>query len=154
MDVVWVGTVLHFDAVIVRAAKAPAWNVTKFQAVIQFPDRMDLWDRLEEADHNDREDAARTFYVAHQADMDAGAVVNWPSVQPLVSLMLERPADSAAFQTEYQNTPISEGNPFGELTYWEQPQRDWVFFGAIDPSLGKTGTGSSAPPSRPIRMRI
>lgn len=154
MDVVWVGTVLHFDAVIVRAAKAPAWNVTKFQAFIQFPDRMDLWDRLEEADHNDREDAARTFYVAHQADMDAGAVVNWPSVQPLVFLMLERPADSAAFQTEYQNTPISEGNPFGELTYWEQPQRDWVFFGAIDPSLGKTGTGSSAPPSRPIRMRI
>ena len=53
MDVVWVGTVLHFDAVIVRAAKAPAWNVTKFQAVIQFPDRMDLWDRLEEAYHND-----------------------------------------------------------------------------------------------------
>ncbi|PZO64591.1 MAG: hypothetical protein DI498_10920 [Paracoccus denitrificans] len=141
MDVIWVGTVLHFDAVIVRASKAPAWNVTKFQAVIQFPDRMDLWDQFEEAYQNDGEAAARDFYAAHKGRMDEGAVLNWPSVQPLVSLMLERAADGAAFQTEYQNTPISEGNPFGELTYWVQPKREWVYFGAIDPSLGKRGKG-------------
>ena len=148
MDVIWVGTVLHFDAVIVRASKAPAWNVTKFQAVIQFPDRMDLWERLEEIYHNDGEEDARTFYAANQADMDAGAVINWPSVQPLVFLMLERAADKAAFQTEYQNTPISEGNPFGDLTYWVQPLREWIYFGAIDPSLGKKGKkGKGSDPS-------
>lgn len=73
--------------------------------------------------------------------MDKGALVNWPSVQPLVFLMLERAADAAAFQTEYQNTPLSEGNPFGELTYWVQPKREWIFFGSIDPSLGKKGKG-------------
>ncbi len=148
MDVIWVGTVLHFDAVIVRASKAPAWNVTKFQAVIQFPDRMDLWERFEEIYHNDGEEDARTFYTANRADMDAGAVINWPSVQPLVFLMLERAADKAAFQTEYQNTPISEGNPFGDLTYWVQPLREWIYFGAIDPSLGKKGKkGKGSDPS-------
>tara|TARA_R110000868_G_scaffold368852_1_gene631992 strand:- start:16054 stop:17712 length:1659 start_codon:yes stop_codon:yes gene_type:complete len=141
MDVVWVGTVLHFDAVIVRAAKSPGWSVTEFQAVVQFPDRMDMWEAFEEVYHNDGEDAARAFYAQHQAEMDLGAIVNWPGVQSLLFLMLERAADLAAFQTEYQNKPISEGNPFGDLKYWVQRRHDWVFFGAIDPSLGKKGKG-------------
>lgn len=142
MDVIYVGTVLHFDAVIVRAAKHPTWNVTEFQAVVKFPDRMDLWDQFEEAYHNDGEEAAKAFYHARKAEMDAGAVVNWPSVQPLLWLMLERAADLAAFLTEYQNKPISEGNPFGDLKYWIQPMREWIYFGAIDPSLGGKRKGS------------
>lgn len=141
MDTIWVGTVLHFDAVIVRAARAPAWNVTKFEALVKMPDRMDLWEQFEEVYHNDGEDAAKSFYAENKAQMDEGAVVNWPAVQPLVFLMLERAADLAAFQTEYQNKPISEGNPFGELTFWVQRKADWIYFGAIDPSLGKRSKG-------------
>lgn len=141
MDVVWVGTVLHFDAVLVRAAKSPVWRVTEFQAIVKWPDRMDLWEKFEEVYQNDGEDAAREFYAGRKAEMDAGAVVNWPGVQPLIFLMLERAASHDAFQTEYQNKPISEGNPFGDLTYWVQRQTQWVFFGAIDPSLGKAGKG-------------
>ena len=141
MDVIWVGTVLHFDAVIVKASKHPDWNVTEFQAVVKFPDRMDLWDQFEEVYHNEGKAEAIAFYEARKAEMDAGAVVNWPSVQPLLFLMLERAADLSAFLTEYQNKPISEGNPFGDLKYWVQPLREWIFFGAIDPSLGKKGKG-------------
>ncbi|MDP5307916.1 hypothetical protein [Paracoccus spongiarum] len=144
MDVIWVGTVLHFEAVIVKASKHPDWNVTEFQAVVKFPDRMDLWDRLEEIYHNDGKDAATAFYQANAAEMDAGAIVNWPMVQPLIFLMLERAADLSAFLTEYQNKPISEGNPFGDLVYWVQPMREWVHFGAIDPSLGKKGKPARA----------
>ncbi len=141
MDVIWVGTVLHFDAVLVRAAKSPLWRVMEFQAVVKWPDRMDLWEQFEEAYQNDGEDAARAFYTEHKADMDAGAIINWPGVQSLLFLMLERAASHDAFQTEYQNKPMSEGNPFGDLTYWVQRQTAWVFFGAIDPSLGKAGKG-------------
>lgn len=141
MDVIWVGTVLAFDAVLVRAAKRPDWTVTEFQAIVRFPDRMDLWDAFEEVYRNEGEDAARAFYAVHKAEMDAGAVINWPSVQPLVWLMQERAADHDAFATEYQNKPIADGNPFSKLTYWVQQNRDWVFFGAIDPSLGKAGKG-------------
>lgn len=137
MHVVWVGTVLHFDAVLVRAAKKPLWRVTEFQAILTWPDRMDLWDAFEEVWQNDGEEAARAFYAARQSDMDAGAVVNWPSVQPLLWLMLERATSHDAFATEYQNKPISEGNPFGDLTFWVQRRSDWIFFGGIDPSLGK-----------------
>lgn len=141
MHVIWVGTVLHFDAVLVRAAKSPLWRVTEFRAIVKWPDRMDLWDEFEEAWRNEGEDAARAFYADRKTEMDAGAVVNWPSVQPLLWLMLERASSHDAFQTEYQNQPISEGNPFGDLTYWVQRQTDWIFFGAIDPSLGKNGKG-------------
>lgn len=141
MHVIWVGTVLHWDAVLVRAAKTPAWRVTKFQAVMKWPDRMDLWDQFEEAYQNEGKDAAVAFYEAHKADMDAGAVVNWPSVQPLVWLMLERAGSHDAFATEYQNQPMSEGNPFAKLTYWTARVREWVFFAAIDPSLGKKAKG-------------
>lgn len=141
MHVVWVGTVLHFDAVLIRAAKSHVWSVTEFQAIMRWPDRMDLWDEFEEILRNDGEDQARAFYAGNKAAMEAGAVVNWPSVQPLLWLMIERAASHDAFQTEYQNKPISEGNPFGTLTYWVQRVREWVHFGAIDPSLGKHGKG-------------
>lgn len=137
MDVIWVGTVLHFDAVLVRAAKKPMWHSTKFQAIVRFPDDMDLWAAFEEVYQNEGEEAARAFYAENRAAMDAGAVVNWPSVQPLIELMLKRAESHDAFATEYQNTPISEGNPFGDLTYWVQIRRDLIFFGGIDPSLGK-----------------
>lgn len=141
MHVVWVGTVLHFDAVLVRAAKKPLWRTTKFQAIMTWPDRMDLWEAFEEVYLNDGEDAARAFYAGRKAEMDQGAVVNWPTMQPLIWLMLERAASHDAFATEYQNQPISEGNPFADLTFWNVRLREWIFFGAIDPSLGKAGKG-------------
>jgi len=141
MDVIWVGTVLHFDAVLIRAAKSPVWRVTEFQAIVKWPDRMDLWDKFEEAYQNDGEDAARAFYAENKQAMDEGAVVNWPSVQPLIFLMLERAGSHDAFQTEYQNKPISEGNPFGKLIFWNVKASNLIFFGACDPSLGKHGKG-------------
>jgi predicted phage terminase large subunit-like protein len=141
MDVVWVGTVLHFDAVLVRAAKSPVWNVVEFQAIVNWPDRMDLWDAFEEVYQNDGEPAAQEFYDDHKTDMDAGAVVNWPGIQPLIFLMFERAASHDAFASEYQNKPISEGNPFGKLIYWNLKIPDLIYFGAIDPSLGKKGKG-------------
>lgn len=141
MHVIWVGTVLHFDAVLVRAARKPMWRVTKFQAIMNWPDRMDLWDAFEEVYHNDGEDAAKAFYHQHRREMDAGAVVNWPSMQPILWLMLERAGSHDAFATEYQNQPISEGNPFAKLTFWNIRLREWIHFGAIDPSLGKNGKG-------------
>lgn len=141
MHVIWVGTVLHFDAVLVRAAKKQMWRTTKFQAIMHWPDRMDLWDAFEEVYNNDGEDAARAFYADHHAEMDAGAVVNWPELQPLLWLMLERVGSHDAFATEYQNQPLSEGNPFAKLVFWNIRIREWIHFGAIDPSLGKNGKG-------------
>ncbi|NTT88255.1 phage terminase large subunit [Tabrizicola fusiformis] len=146
MHVLWVNTILHWDAVTVRESKKPGWNVTKFQAIIQFPDRMDLWEEFEELYHNEGEAAARAFYLGRKTEMDAGAIINWPALQPLVWLMLQRAGGHDSFATEYQNQPISEGNPFAKLVFWTMPMREWIHFGAIDPSLGgkKKGRDPSA----------
>ena len=141
LRIIYVGTILHFDAVLARKAKAAAWHSTQFQAIMKMPDRMDLWDAFEEVYHNEGPDAARAYYESHKAEMDAGAIVNWPSMQPLVFLMAKRADNKAAFATEYQNKPISENNPFGDLTYWVLRRPQLIHFGAIDPSLGKKGKG-------------
>lgn len=45
------------------------------------------------------------------------------------------------FDSEYQNDPVSgEDAPFANcILFWVDHSRDWVFYGACDPSLGKFG---------------
>jgi len=65
-------------------------------------------------------------------------VVSWPSMRPLLRLMQIRAEDHHAFDCEYQNDPTNaETALFPEIHFWVQPSRDWVFYGAHDPSLGK-----------------
>ena len=45
-------------------------------------------------------------------------------MQPLVWLMLQRAGGHDSFATEYQNQPISEGNPFAKLMFWTQTVRE------------------------------
>lgn len=141
MDVIWAGTILHFDSVLARGARSPVWNTHEFRAIVKWPDDMTLWERFEEIYLNESEAAARAFYDDHRAAMDRGAVLNWPELQPLVFLMLERAGDHASFQSEYQNQPVSDDNPFQKIHYWVTPRSDLILFGAIDPSLGKGGKG-------------
>lgn len=140
LDCVMVGTVLHYDAVIVRLSEAPGWEVRHFRAIERFPDRMDLWDRWQELFLNESEDAAFDFYRAGRADMEAGAVINWPEFEPLYSLMVERASSETAFMSEKQGEPISDESPFRSIPFWVVKKPNLVFFGAVDPSLGRMGT--------------
>ncbi|SDQ17722.1 phage terminase large subunit [Pseudovibrio sp. Tun.PSC04-5.I4] len=137
MDVLYAGTVLHFDAVIVRFTKKPGWQKTEFRAVLEWPDRIDLWDTWEEVYLNEGEPAADAFYCAHQTELDRGAVLNWPDNHTLLYLMKERAGSHSAFESEYQNRPVSDDNPFQNITYFVRVEPQLMFFGAIDPSLGK-----------------
>lgn len=139
MDLLIVGTVLHYDAVLVRMSRKPGFNVQHFRAVERFPDRMDLWDRWQEVFLNVGEDHALAFYEANRADMDRGAVVNWPEIEPLYALMVERASSESAFMSEKQGEPISEDSPFRKISFWVAKQPSWVFFGSVDPSLGRHG---------------
>lgn len=52
--------------------------------------------------------------------------------------MLERSEDHEAFESEFQNSPgNAEDQPFKDIQYWVHPDRQWVFYGACDPALGK-----------------
>lgn len=147
MDAIIVGTVLHYDSVLARFLKNPMWNHKVFRAIMQWPDRMDLWDQFEElllnADNPQAaEAAAMGFYQGNQAEMDRGARVSWPAVRPLVRLMIKRAREGHnAFDSEQQNDPVSgEDAPFANsIRFWVNRLAEWVFYGAVDPSLGRAG---------------
>ena len=147
MDVVLIGTVLHYDSVLARFLRNPLWNRKVFKAIVQWPDRMDLWDQWEALllggdTPQAGEAAAMAFYAQHQAQMDRGAVVSWPSVRPLVKLMVKRARDGhEAFDSEQQNDPLAgDDAPFAHcIQFWVNRLAEWVFYGACDPSLGLKG---------------
>jgi predicted phage terminase large subunit-like protein len=142
LDVIDIGTVLHYDSVLARLLKNPFWRGKRFQAVIQWPDRMDLWDEWEEIWRNEGPDSATLFYAAHELEMLAGAVVSWPAARPLLSLMIIRARDGHdAFASELQNDPVAgDKAPFsGVIQFWVNRLSDWLFYGSSDPSLGRKG---------------
>lgn len=143
MDIVYVGTLLHYDSVLARKLANPIWQSIKFQAVIRFPDRMDLWEKWEEVFRNAGEEYADAFFAAKREEMLHGSEVSWPTVRPferLMKLKIEVGPDS--FDAELQNDPVSSADaPFGTPTFWVNTLAEWIKFGACDPSLGKNNAG-------------
>ena len=144
LDTVMVGTVLHPNAVLARKAREPGVRVTRFDAILRHPDRMDLWEEFAElvraSEDEDGFPGAMAFYEARRPEMNAGARVLWPEVQPLVELMTEWAIDPDTFASERQNKPITPDAIFKRFHYWQGPRPARVArFGAIDPSLGKSG---------------
>jgi predicted phage terminase large subunit-like protein len=158
MDVIIIGTILHYDSVLSRLLKNPLWTSKKFKSVERWPDNMHLWEKWEEILLNEGPEAALAFYNNVGANsfalpgdgrmnsplhpMEAGAVVCWPEGQPLYKLMVKRARDGrAAFDSEQQNDPVSgDDAPFANsIQFWVNRLAEWRFYGACDPSLGKAG---------------
>ena len=140
-DVIYIGTILHYDSVLNRTLNNPFWHATKFKAMLEWPDRMDLWDRWEELYRNDSEEVAQAFYLANKDEMERGAVTSW-AARGVLALMKIRARDGhATFDSEYQNDPVSgEDAPFAKsMKFWTDLPSDLVYFGSLDPSLGKAG---------------
>lgn len=150
MDVFWPGTSLHYDAAINRVSRAPGWRRRVFKAIMTWPDHLPLWERWEalyttsgtDEEKIEFEAAAKAFYEANKAAMDAGAVVSWPEVRPLYRLMCIRATNHDSFNQEYQNEAGNDDTaPFKTVQFWIDRRADWVFFGALDPSMGKQTKG-------------
>lgn len=142
-DVFYIGTILHYDSVLNRILKNKGWRTRLFKALIRWPDNMALWDEFEAIFHSDGDEAAEAYYLANKAEMDAGAIVSWES-RPLYELMRIRAKEGHKnFDTELQNDPASgDDAPFANaLQFWGELPQDLITFGAVDPSLGKHGTG-------------
>jgi predicted phage terminase large subunit-like protein len=151
LDIFWVGTSLHYDAAINRVSRKPGWRRKVFKSIMKWPDRLDLWEKWEgiytSASASDEEGAqekaeaeALAFYQANKEAMDAGAVVSWPDVRPLYRLYCMYASDHDAFNQEQQNEAGNDDTaPFKNIQFWVDRRNDWLFFGSIDPSLGKQG---------------
>lgn len=154
-----VGTILNKDDPISRAKKTIGHLVHHFKAIVQMPTNDDLWAQCEELMHNDdkrtelrladKGDVVEVeslpsykFYMRHKKAMDKGAVISWPSVRSLYTLMRARAKSRKAFATEMQGDARSdEDKVFTSYQFWVQRLSHWIFYGGCDPSMGKGQKG-------------
>lgn len=109
----WLGTVLHPDAILARLLASPAWSGQRWQAMVKWPERQDLWEEcrgvwadLTLGDLETRQACARAFYEAHREEMDAGAKVLDEVAEPLFRLYeYIWSTGLASFLREKQNEP-------------------------------------------------
>ena len=150
-DIVYIGTLLHYDSLLAKTLTNPAYRSIKYKAVIRFSQADDLWQQWEtiftDLSNDDRESDALAFFQEHKAAMLEGTQVLWEEKLSYYDLMVMRVSEGeASFNSEEQNEPINPDDClFMEewFDYYNEAEVNFGdpafdFFGFIDPSLGKT----------------
>lgn len=150
-DIVYIGTLLHYDSLLAKTLANPAYRSIKYKAVIRFSQADDLWQQWEtiftDLSNDNREADALAFFQAHKAAMLEGTQVLWEEKLSYYDLMVMRVSEGeASFNSEEQNEPINPDDClFMEewFDYYNEAEVNFGdpafdFFGFIDPSLGKT----------------
>lgn len=149
-DIMYIGTILHYDSLLSKVLKNAKYDRAQYQAVISFAADTKLWDEWEAIytnlfNDNHKEDAL-AFYKAHEDEMLAGTEVLWEEKLSYYDLMEMRVSEGvASFNSEMQNDPIDPDNATFNpewFDYYEPDQMNWkdpryIFVAANDPSLGK-----------------
>ena len=147
-NVINLATALHRDALAMELHRTPGWTSRIFKAIVRWPENTSLWQQWEtlytDLARPRYKKAARRFYEQHCLAMDSGAIVLWPEVEDLYTLMCMRiEGGRTAFEREKQNSPV---NP--ELCEWPEslfdasvwfdrwPEKLQVQTMALDPSKG------------------
>jgi len=151
-DILYIGTLLHYDSLLAKILKNPGYQTRKYKAVISFSNRQDLWDQWEviytDLSNDNREQDALVFFETHRTEMLEGTEVLWEDKLSYYDLMVMRVSEGeASFNSEEQNEPINpEDSLFNEewFDYYNPLEIEFFdgfeFFGFADPSLGKKKT--------------
>lgn len=150
-DIVYIGTLLHYDSLLAKVLKNPSYRTVKYKAVMSWAERKDLWDEWEkiyvDLDNDKREQNALAFFEANKDEMLKGTKVLWEDKLPYYELMVMKVSEGeSSFNSEEQNEPINpEDCLFNEewLQYYNEAEVDFRdkrfrFVGFVDPSLGKS----------------
>jgi len=165
-NVVVIGTILHQDsllAALVDRDRSPGWNGRKYKAVEKFSDNPQLWEKWssifcsrEEYEGNTGPEAAKLYFEANREKMLEGTEVLWPELDSYYELMVMREREGTrSFQSEKQNEPIDPQQCIfkeEDFVFWDDDYRDvqhliqsinrsGYFYGACDPSMGKSTRG-------------
>ena len=150
-DIIYIGTLLHYDSLLANTLVNPDYASIKYKAVISFSTASALWDQWEAlftdlTDENHKA-TALAFFQQHREAMLAGTEVLWEEKLSYYDLMVMRVSEGeAAFNSEEQNEPINPDDCifvkewFDYYNEAELSFRDkaFQFFGFVDPSLGKS----------------
>ena len=114
-DIVYIGTLLHFDALLANVAKNPSYKSVRYQGVISFATNGELWDAWEsiftDLSNDNRQEDALEFFQANREAMLEGTAVLWEEKLSYYDLMVIRISEGeASFNSEIQNDPIDPEN--------------------------------------------
>lgn len=150
-DIVYIGTLLHYDSLLAHTLSNPGYKSIKYKAVLAFSDAEDLWKQWEDIytdlSNDSHEEDARAFFETHREEMLEGTKVLWEEKLSYYDLMKMRVDEGeASFNSEEQNEPINPDDCLFQeewLDYYNEAEvdfkdRNFIFFGFVDPSLGKT----------------
>lgn len=149
-DIMYIGTVLHYDSLLSNVLRNPRYKAKTYRAVISWAENTKLWDEWEALYTNlfdeFHKDHAWEFYKEHEEEMLQGTEVLWEEKVSYYTLMEIRVSEGeASFNSELQNDPIDPENAtfnpewfdFYEPELMDWKDADYIFVGANDPSLGK-----------------
>ena len=114
-DIVYIGTLLHYDALLANVAKNPEYEAVRYKGVISFATNTALWDAWEriftDLENPKHKEDAEDFFKANEAEMLEGTAVLWEEKLPYYALMVMRVSEGeASFSSEIQNEPIDPEN--------------------------------------------
>ena len=114
-DIMYVGTILHYDSLLSNTLKNPEFKSRKYRAVISYADNTQLWEQWEELFINLfdelHEEHADEFFEEHKAEMLKGTEVLWEEKLSYYKLMKMKVSEGdASFNSELQNDPIDPDN--------------------------------------------
>jgi predicted phage terminase large subunit-like protein len=150
-----VGTVIHYGSVLNTLLNHHGdWESFRYQAVEEFPERMDMWNEWERIYHSRDEGdnpmeaskiarkKAMQYYSDNREELHRGCKVLWPDRMDLLTLMEKRAVNRLAFNSEFQNNPLDEATKIFNRIWYYEPEDvnldELDIFGACDPSLAKT----------------
>lgn len=152
-DIVYIGTLLHYDSLLANVQLNKEYTSVKYRAVISWADNKELWEAWEniytDLANEDSKDEAKAFFEANREAMLEGTVVLWSEKWSYYELMVMRLSEGvASFNSEMQNDPVDpESCAFNPewFDYYDDEGKiipdfsdpRFLFIGANDPSLGK-----------------
>ena len=149
-DIMYIGTILHYDSLLSNVLKNPRYKVRKYRSVHSFAVNEKLWEEWESIYINlfneNHEEDARSFYEANEDAMLEGTDVLWEEKLSYYDLMVIKVSEGeASFNSELQNDPVDpdnatfnpEWNDYYEPEQYDFKSAEFIIIGANDPSLGK-----------------
>lgn len=156
----YVGTVLHYEALLYKVLTDSAfndWNRKMYRAINEF-NQSPLWGDWEEkyldiSNPNAAEDAHQ-FLVEHQDEMLKDVDVLWPEkyknlLETYEKLMIFQLQDNDAFNSEYQNNPMTEESrifkqEWLDQNYYTELPKMKEIYASVDLSMGKSRTSDTS----------
>lgn len=148
-DIMYIGTMLHYDSLLAKVLRNPSYRSLKYKAVLSFSSSS-LWDTWEaiytDLANEEHETDARAFFEQHREEMLKGTAVLWEDKLSYYDLMTIRVSEGeASFNSELQNEPINPDDCLFNEEWFDfyNPldidfsSDEFEIYGFVDPSLGK-----------------